>query len=403
VTLQSTGPISLDDVAAEFGGTVPHGVDEYADKVGKTATAGQNISFSEFYGLNNWNGFTTDTLTTIMFDDTTGWLSYALDAGTKFTYIKSSTHVTTHARTSTTTNFGTGADIIMSSSSAVAVSDDGLHLALVAGWPDAVVNYYDSPSATSTTWTWRSSVNLTSRPAVAKWNEDATALIIIHESAGSIGYVQSILRSGTTISLGTLLLSSSYIYPLSTSISRDLRTITLRLNTGNTRTYEVTGATYNGFVTRDDTPTITYNSSRMILSPNGLKAIYTNRSDSLQPVIVYSRPNISSAWSAGTSNDITDSPYYYFGYDGAYVHHAANNYWNADSSIVSVVLRRSEDIGYVASFSCVGEVLTRISNTPETFSSYSVEVVGQISAGYGGHGLFFFGDPFDGLNIAYIS
>ena len=51
MTLQTTGPISLADIRGEFGGAAPDSVSEYVDKVGKTASAGQLVAFSEYYGL----------------------------------------------------------------------------------------------------------------------------------------------------------------------------------------------------------------------------------------------------------------------------------------------------------------------------------------------------------------
>ena len=53
MALPTSGQISLSEIQAEFGGSNPIGLDEYAARVGKTATAGQNISFSDFHGLSN--------------------------------------------------------------------------------------------------------------------------------------------------------------------------------------------------------------------------------------------------------------------------------------------------------------------------------------------------------------
>lgn len=61
MTLQTTGPISLADIATEFGGTVPHSLSEYYRNGGRVPTANQNlsiptsgaISFSNFYGSVN--------------------------------------------------------------------------------------------------------------------------------------------------------------------------------------------------------------------------------------------------------------------------------------------------------------------------------------------------------------
>jgi hypothetical protein len=52
MALQTSGPISIFDIVAEFGqrGTTPMGLNEYADEVGKTGTTGQNLSLADFYG-----------------------------------------------------------------------------------------------------------------------------------------------------------------------------------------------------------------------------------------------------------------------------------------------------------------------------------------------------------------
>ena len=44
-------PISLLEIGTEFGDTQPHAMSEFVGEVGKTATAGQNVTFSNFHGL----------------------------------------------------------------------------------------------------------------------------------------------------------------------------------------------------------------------------------------------------------------------------------------------------------------------------------------------------------------
>ena len=56
--------LSLGQIRDEFSGTNPASLGDYADKVGKTASAGQNINFSDFSGLSSatilWNGETVN-------------------------------------------------------------------------------------------------------------------------------------------------------------------------------------------------------------------------------------------------------------------------------------------------------------------------------------------------------
>lgn len=51
MVLQSSGAISLSDIAAEFGGSTPHSLSEYYGS-GSVPTSG-TISFSQFYGQSN--------------------------------------------------------------------------------------------------------------------------------------------------------------------------------------------------------------------------------------------------------------------------------------------------------------------------------------------------------------
>lgn len=56
MALQTSGPISLNDIAGEFGGTVPHALSEYYGK--DTAPASGTISLNDFYGLSDAQPFT---------------------------------------------------------------------------------------------------------------------------------------------------------------------------------------------------------------------------------------------------------------------------------------------------------------------------------------------------------
>ena len=47
--LQSSGAISLNDIANEFGGSTPHSISEYYGAASGIPSSGQ-ISFSQFYG-----------------------------------------------------------------------------------------------------------------------------------------------------------------------------------------------------------------------------------------------------------------------------------------------------------------------------------------------------------------
>ena len=51
MALPSSGQISLLEIGTEFSDTSPYSISEYVGEVGKTATAGQNVAFSDFYGL----------------------------------------------------------------------------------------------------------------------------------------------------------------------------------------------------------------------------------------------------------------------------------------------------------------------------------------------------------------
>lgn len=54
MALQSSGAISLADIAGEFGGSPPHSISEYYGSGG--APGSGTISFSDFYGLSNYSG-----------------------------------------------------------------------------------------------------------------------------------------------------------------------------------------------------------------------------------------------------------------------------------------------------------------------------------------------------------
>ena len=51
MALPASGAISILQISSEFGGSTPHSLGEYAYVVGKTASAGQNVSMTSFYGL----------------------------------------------------------------------------------------------------------------------------------------------------------------------------------------------------------------------------------------------------------------------------------------------------------------------------------------------------------------
>lgn len=53
MTLQASGSISLSQIAAEFGGTGTQSISTHVGRVGKSAAAGQNVAFSNFYGKSN--------------------------------------------------------------------------------------------------------------------------------------------------------------------------------------------------------------------------------------------------------------------------------------------------------------------------------------------------------------
>ena len=54
MALQSSGPISLSDIAGEFGGSTPHSLSEYYGAAGGVPASGA-ISMDDFYGT-SWNG-----------------------------------------------------------------------------------------------------------------------------------------------------------------------------------------------------------------------------------------------------------------------------------------------------------------------------------------------------------
>jgi len=53
MVLQLTGPISLGNIASEFGGVVPHQLSEYYGKAIGVPTTGNTIRISDFYGKSN--------------------------------------------------------------------------------------------------------------------------------------------------------------------------------------------------------------------------------------------------------------------------------------------------------------------------------------------------------------
>ena len=79
MVLQLTGPISVGNVATEFGGTAPHSLSaEYATKIGKVA--GQIIKLSDFRGKSNSITATGGSITTI-----TGYKVHTFTSGGTFT------------------------------------------------------------------------------------------------------------------------------------------------------------------------------------------------------------------------------------------------------------------------------------------------------------------------------
>lgn len=113
MALQSSGSISLSQIGTEFGASAPHSVSTHVGRVGKTAVAGQNVSFSNFYGKFNtvtmsltiaasttdynlksaataagWNGTTPIILTCTINSGVTVYASstgvYAFQTGTSF-------------------------------------------------------------------------------------------------------------------------------------------------------------------------------------------------------------------------------------------------------------------------------------------------------------------------------
>ena len=54
MALQTSGPISLSDIAGEFGGNQPHKLSEYYDADSGVPSSG-TISFSDFYGKSDFN------------------------------------------------------------------------------------------------------------------------------------------------------------------------------------------------------------------------------------------------------------------------------------------------------------------------------------------------------------
>ena len=64
MTLQSSGQISLSDIAIEFGGSTPHALSEYYGVDSGIPSSGQ-ISIGDFYGASNtpWSPTQSTTLT----------------------------------------------------------------------------------------------------------------------------------------------------------------------------------------------------------------------------------------------------------------------------------------------------------------------------------------------------
>lgn len=50
MALQTSGAIDLLDIQNEFGGSSPISISEYVGEVGKSASSGANVQFSDFYG-----------------------------------------------------------------------------------------------------------------------------------------------------------------------------------------------------------------------------------------------------------------------------------------------------------------------------------------------------------------
>lgn len=57
MVLQSSGPISLNDIAGEFGGTTPHSLSEYYGSGGAPGSGA--LSLDDFYGLSDYSGPTS--------------------------------------------------------------------------------------------------------------------------------------------------------------------------------------------------------------------------------------------------------------------------------------------------------------------------------------------------------
>ena len=74
MALPSSGQISLLEIGTEFSDTSPYSISEYVGEVGKTATAGQNVAFSDFYGLSSGHNLTTTLIYTLKENVTYGFM-----------------------------------------------------------------------------------------------------------------------------------------------------------------------------------------------------------------------------------------------------------------------------------------------------------------------------------------
>lgn len=92
MTLPASGPISLSQIAAEFGGTAPHSLSEYYGKAAGIPASGQ-ISFSHFHGKTSkeWtfvgasslqSGYTISFPTTAQAGDLAVWCGTVASSGT---------------------------------------------------------------------------------------------------------------------------------------------------------------------------------------------------------------------------------------------------------------------------------------------------------------------------------
>lgn len=73
MALQTSGAISLNDIAGEFGGSTPHSLSEYYGVATGIPSSGQ-ISISQFYGKSN---IVADYYPSISYSGTTNWSSGA--------------------------------------------------------------------------------------------------------------------------------------------------------------------------------------------------------------------------------------------------------------------------------------------------------------------------------------